>query len=281
MEVTTRFAPSPTGHLHLGHAFSALMGWRRARNAGGIFRLRLEDIDTGRCKPEFASGIIEDLKWLGLDWDGEIRIQSAHLPEYRTALEALDARGLLYPCFCTRSEIARALSAPHGGEHIYPGTCRNLTAAERTNQIAAGKNYAWRLHTARALEVAGDGGFYEEGTGWINARPEPLGDVVLARRDSPTSYHLCVVHDDAMQKITHVTRGQDLQQATHTHVLLQRLLNLPTPIYAHHPLLTDAAGKRLAKRDDAATLRGMREAGISSAAVLERLRSISSKTGMQ
>ena len=279
MEVITRFAPSPTGHLHLGHAYSAWLGWQRARHDGGCFRLRLEDIDTGRCKLQFALDIIEDLHWLGLDWDGDIRVQSAHLPEYRAGLDTLEAQGLLYPCFCSRSEIARALTAPHGSEQNYPGTCRNLTAAERCDRIATGKNYALRLHSARALQAAGDSRFYDEDIGWVTVQPERLDDAILGRRDNPTSYHLCVVHDDAMQKITHITRADDLREATHIHVLLQRLLKLPTPVYAHHRLLTDDSGKRLAKRDNAATLRGMRAAGISSAAVLERLRMIDTQFG--
>jgi glutamyl-Q tRNA(Asp) synthetase len=274
MEVITRFAPSSTGHLHLGHAYSAWMGWQRARISGGSFLVRLEDIDSTRCKPEYGESILEDLRWLGLEWDGEIRMQSDYLPDYSNALSKLHARGVLYPCFCSRSEIARALAAPHGGEQKYPGTCRHLSLAERNARLANGDNFAWRLNVELALEAVKDIGFYEEDIGYIDGRPETLGDVVLGRRDHLASYHLCVVHDDAVQKITHVTRGQDLFDATHTHVLLQRLLGLPTPTYAHHPLVTDGAGRRLAKREGAATLRGMREAGVSAATVLSQLRMV-------
>jgi glutamyl-Q tRNA(Asp) synthetase len=272
MEVFTRFAPSSTGHLHLGHAYSAWLGWQRARISGGSFLLRIEDIDSSRCKPEYLNTILEDLRWLGLDWDGDIRVQSDYLPEYRAALQKLEARGVLYPCFCSRSEIARALAAPHGGEQKYPGTCRHLSDSERAARAVTGINYAIRLNVELALEAVKDFGFYEEDIGYIDGRPETLGDVVLGRRDNMASYHLCVVHDDAAQKISHVTRGRDLFDATHTHVLLQRLLGLPTPTYAHHPLITDEAGRRLAKREGAATLRDMRRSGVSAAAVLGQLR---------
>jgi glutamyl-Q tRNA(Asp) synthetase len=274
MEVITRFAPSSTGHLHLGHAYSAWLGWQRARISGGSFLLRVEDIDNTRCKPEYVDSILEDLRWLGLDWDGDVRVQSDYLPDYRDALCKLDSRGVLYPCFCSRSEIARALAAPHGGEQKYPGTCRHLSDAERNARLANGNNYALRLNVELALEAVKDFGFYEEDVGWIDGRPGTLGDVVLGRRDHLVSYHLCVVHDDAAQKVSHVTRGQDLFDATHTHVLLQRLLGLTTPTYVHHPLVTDAAGRRLAKRDGAATLRGMRESGVSPATVLGQLRMV-------
>ena len=281
MEVITRFAPSSTGHLHLGHAYSAWLGWQRARISGGDFLLRLEDIDSSRCRPEFTHSILEDLRWLGLDWDGDIRVQSDYLPEYRAALQKLEARGVVYPCFCSRSEIARALTAPHGGEQKYPGTCRHLTAAQQAARADEGGNYALRLNVELALDAVKDFGFYEEDIGYIDGRPETLGDVVLGRRDHMVSYHLCVVHDDAAQKISHVTRGRDLFDATHTHVLLQRLLGLTTPTYAHHPLITDDAGRRLAKRDGAATLRGMRESGVSAAAVLGQLRMADRQNAMQ
>ena len=274
MEVITRFAPSSTGHLHLGHAYSAWLGWQRARISGGSFLVRLEDIDTPRCKPEYVDSILEDLRWLGLEWDGDVRLQSDFLPDYSNAISKLHARGVLYPCFCSRSEIARALAAPHGGERKYPGTCRHMSLAERNARLANGDNYALRLNVELALEAVWDFGFYEEDIGYIDGRPETLGDVVLGRRDHLVSYHLCVVCDDAAQRISHVTRGQDLFDATHTHVLLQRLLGLPTPTYAHHPLVLDAAGRRLAKRDGAATLRGMREAGVSPATVLSQLRMV-------
>jgi glutamyl-Q tRNA(Asp) synthetase len=233
--------------------------------------LRLEDIDGGRCRPEFAAAIPEDLAWLGLDWDGQVRVQSAHLPEYQAALNRLAARGLLYPCFCSRAEIAAAQSAPHGTEPKYPGTCRGLSEAERRDRMAE-KPYALRLDIAQAARQAGPLTYFEEGQGWVGANISHLGDGVLARKDMPTSYHLCVVHDDALQGVTHVTRGEDLSGMTPVHVLLQSLLGLPTPVYAHHKLLRDGDGKRLAKRDKAATLRAMREAGENPAAILARLR---------
>jgi len=267
---TTRFAPSPTGYLHLGHAFSAWCAWRRARAEGGRFLLRLEDIDFTRCRPEFAAAALEDLAWLGLDWDGEVRVQSAHLAEYAAALESLRARNLLYPCFCSRAEILRAQGAPHPGEDmVYPGFCRALGTAEREARMADQK-YAWRLDTAASLREAGKLRFFEETSGWVEAEPARLGDAVLARKDVATSYHLCVVHDDAVQNVTHVIRGEDIFPSTHLHVLLQHLLGLPTPVYRHHRLMTDENGKRLAKRDFAATLRSMRAAGETPASLLER-----------
>jgi glutamyl-Q tRNA(Asp) synthetase len=267
MSVVTRFAPSPTGYLHLGSAFSALTAWRRAREAGGMFLLRLEDIDTARCRPEFAAAILEDLAWLGIEWDGEVRVQSQHLTEYRAALDALAARGLLYPCFCTRSDILQSASAPHtpDGTPLYPGNCRSLSRDEREARIAAGQSYALRLDVERA--VGGALAFEEEGEGTIACRPELFGDVVLARKDAPGSYHLCVTHDDALQGVTLVTRGEDLKSATDMHRLLQALMGWPVPTYAHHELLVSASGRRLAKRDRAETLRELRARGHSAADV--------------
>ena len=275
MEITTRFAPSPTGLLHLGHAYSAWTAWRYARINGGSFRLRLEDIDTTRCRQEYMIGIIDDLRWLGLEWDGDIRVQTAHLADYRLALETLKAKGMLYPCFCSRAEIVEMLSAPHNAEKRYPGSCRTLTRQALAARMAEGRNYALRLDAQKALHEVRDFGFYENDVGFIDGDPQALSDVVLARRDQPASYHLCVVHDDALQKISHVIRGEDLFRITHTHVLLQRLLGLHTPTYAHHPLVHDSDGQRLSKRDQAASLRGMRESGVSAEAVLERLERIS------
>lgn len=270
MEIVTRFAPSPTGPLHLGHAFAALRAWRRARQEGGRFLLRLEDIDPARCRAEFSAAILDDLAWLGLDWDGAVRVQSQHLVEYRAVLDGLAARGLVYPCFCTRAEIAREVAgsaaAPHGPDGVarYPGTCRCLPAAERAARLAAGAAHALRLDMARALAaVAGPLTYEEEGEGPVPCDPARFGDVVLARKDAPASYHLCVTHDDALQGVTLVTRGEDLKPATDLHRLLQALLGWPTPRYAHHALLTDAAGRRLAKRDRAKTLRQMRTAGVT------------------
>jgi glutamyl-Q tRNA(Asp) synthetase len=274
MSIVTRFAPSPTGSLHLGHAFSALVAWRRARAGRGRFMLRLEDIDPGRCRPEFAAAILEDLAWLGLDWDGEVRVQSQHLAEYRTTLDELAARHLLYPCFCTRADIRREVSqsaaAPHApdGAPLYPGTCRGMSRDARAARMAAGEPYALRLDMRRALAGVDRAlCFKEEGEGVVACRPEQFGDVVLARKDAPASYHLCVTHDDALQGVTLVTRGVDLKPATHLHRLLQALMGWPEPAYAHHKLLTDAEGRRLAKRDRAASLRELRAGGMSPAEV--------------
>jgi glutamyl-Q tRNA(Asp) synthetase len=271
--LVTRFAPSPTGYLHLGHVRSALEGWRAARAAAGRFLLRLEDIDDTRCRAEYADAILEDLAWLGLDWDGPVRRQSEHLADYRAAIARLEAQGLLYPCFCTRrdiqAEIARAGGAPQGQMGApYPGTCRRLDPAERAAKRADATDYAWRLDVGAALARTVPLFWYEDGRR-IPAEPLALGDVVLARKEMPTSYHLAVTVDDALQGVTLVTRGVDLFAATHIHRVLQALLDLPTPQYRHHPLLTDAQGRRLAKRDKALTIRAMREAGMTAAQTLE------------
>src|SRR5690348_15357622 len=263
--IVTRFAPSPTGLLHLGHAYSALVAWKTAREAGGRFLLRIEDIDVRGCRPDFTVAILEDLAWLGLDWDGEVRKQSEHFAGYAAAHDKLDAAGLIYPCFCTRAaivaEIARAGGAPQGeAGPLYPGACRSLAVEERLRRIAAGESFALRLDVARAMARTGPLEWDEEGHGVIAAQPELLGDVVLARKDVPASYHLAVTVDDALQGVTLVTRGADLFPATHLHRLLQALLDLPVPRYRHHALLTDASGKRFAKRDKALTLRALREA---------------------
>ena len=270
--IVTRFAPSPTGYLHLGHAHSALLAWRRAREAGGRFLVRLEDIDATRCRAEFADAALADLAWLGIDWDGAVRRQSAHFADYRRALDRLEGLGLVYPCFCTRAaiqaEIARAGSAPHGPEGpIYPGTCRGRAADERRRRIAAGEAVALRLDVRRALAGIGELDWVDEQAGSIRANPASHGDVVLARKEMPTSYHLAVTVDDALQGVTLVTRGEDLFTATHIHRLLQALLGLPVPHYHHHKLLTDASGRRYAKRDRALTLRALREAGRTPAEV--------------
>ncbi len=268
----TRFAPSPSGHLHLGHAHSALFGHAEARRTDGAFLLRIEDIDAGRCRPEFTAAIIEDLAWLGVVWDGPVRIQSAHTDEHARALRALDAQGLLYPCFCTRrdiaEEVARAGVAPHGPDGaIYPGSCRGLSRAERERRHAAGRPYALRLDISRAIARAGALTWRDRRRGLVTATAEVFGDVVLARKDTPTSYHLAVTVDDHTQGVTLVTRGEDLFEATHIHRLLQALLGFDTPEYHHHPLLTDEHGRRLAKRDRALTLRALRAAGLSAAEV--------------
>lgn len=270
--VVTRFAPSPTGYLHLGHVRSALEGWRAARAASGRFLLRIEDIDHTRCRPEYAAAIVEDLAWLGLDWDGEVRRQSEHFADYRAALARLDAQGLLYPCFCTRrviqAEIVSAGGAPQGELGApYPGACRRLSESERAERLAGAVDYALRLDVGAAAARAGPLAWYEDGHR-VAADPAPSGDVVLARKEIPTSYHLAVTVDDAVQGVTLVTRGADLFASTHVHRLLQALLDLPTPQYRHHALLTDAQGRRLAKRDNALTVRAMRQAGMSPAEVL-------------
>jgi glutamyl-Q tRNA(Asp) synthetase len=269
----TRFAPSPTGLLHLGHAHSALFARDAARRAGGRFLLRIEDIDPTRCRPEYTEAILADLAWLGLQWDGPVRVQSRHLAEYRLALDALAARGLLYPCFCTRGEIAREIAAaghaPHGPDGpLYPGTCRRLSPAARQGRIDRGDAYALRLDMAAALAEAPPGlSFHEAGEGRLRCDPGQFGDAVLARKEVPASYHLCVTHDDAAQGVTLVTRGADLKPAAHLHRLLQALLGWPEPAYAHHPLLTDAAGRRLSKREGAPSLRSLAEAGRTPAEV--------------
>lgn len=263
----TRFAPSPTGYLHLGHVRSALEGWRAVRRGGGRFLLRLEDIDQTRCRDDYATAILEDLVWLGLTWDGPVRKQSEHFDDYRHALDQLEGMGVLYPCFCTRreiqAEIARAGGAPHGeAGPPYPGICRGLSTEEVAAKQRSGLDYALRLDIARALALTGQLDWVEEGRRQ-QADPALLGDVVLGRKEVPASYHLAVTVDDAIQGVTLVTRGEDLAIATHTHRLLQTLLGLPTPRYRHHPLLTDEAGRRLSKRDGALTIKSMRERGMS------------------
>lgn len=274
--IVTRFAPSPTGFLHLGHAHSALVGWHAARSAGGRFLLRIEDIDRGRCRDAFEQAIYRDLAWLGLDWDGPVRRQSEHLDDYRGALARLDRLGLIYPCFCSRKEIAEAGQAPHGplpgsaAGPVYPSTCRSLTEAERCARLAEGRPHALRLDAARAAAMTGPLHWADEGPGLageIAVDPGVNGDVVLARRDTPTSYHLAVTVDDAIQGVTLVSRGRDLFAATHVHRLLQALLGLPAPRYHHHVLLVNAAGERLAKRDGAVSLASLRAAGHSPAEV--------------
>lgn len=273
-KTVTRFAPSPTGLLHLGHAYSALLGWRAARRVGGRFLLRIEDIDEGRRRPDFEAAILDDLAWLGLDWDGPVRRQSEHMDDYRAALDRLDALGLIYPCFCTRkairAEIAAAGHAPHGphGGPLYPGTCRRLDPATRAARLAAGAPHALRLDMAAAVRRAGALVWCDREAGTITARPERHGDVVLARKDTPASYHLAVTVDDHLQGVTVVTRGSDLCAATDVHRLLQALLGLDVPTYHHHRLLAGADGRRLAKRDHAATLRALRESGHDSTVVI-------------
>ncbi|MBN8809734.1 MULTISPECIES: glutamyl-Q tRNA(Asp) synthetase [Sphingomonas] len=307
MVIHTRFAPSPTGRLHLGHAWSAIQAHDHARAHGGRFTLRIEDIDGTRSRPEHVEAILRDLEWLGLGWDGAVTWQSRRLHLYEAALGRLRGQGLLYPCFCTRADIAASLTAPHGPEGaLYPGTCRGREAPDLR------RPHCWRLDMARALKIlpgtgrgtageAGGGGgvpraipdeerplhqpaagpppragedlwWHDAHAGRVRADPAAAGDVVLARKDAPASYHLAVTVDDAAQGITDVVRGVDLFAATHVHRLLQALLGLPTPEYRHHPLLAGPDGTRLAKRHGAPSLEAMRLAGEDGRALAERLR---------
>ncbi|HEU0118167.1 MAG TPA: tRNA glutamyl-Q(34) synthetase GluQRS [Alphaproteobacteria bacterium] len=261
----TRFAPSPTGFLHLGHAHSALFAEQAAD--GGTFLLRIEDIDPTRCKPEFTKAIFEDLKWLGLTWPEPARIQSQHMHQYAAALFKLRDHGVLYPCFCTRSEVLAEASAaghaPHTGPDgvIYPGTCRHLSDKEAADKLAEYKVANWRLNVEKALALTGPLTWHDRAKGTIPANPQDFGDVVIARKDVPTSYHLSVTVDDHIQGVTLVTRGEDLFRSTDIHRLLQALLEYETPDYHHHALLVDGEGKRFAKRDQSVTLRALRESG--------------------
>ena len=269
----TRFAPSPTGRLHRGHAFSALTAFAAARAAGGRFILRIEDIDATRCRPEFEAGVYEDLAWLGLTWETPVRRQSEHLDDYQAALARLAAEGLLYRCFRTRREVAEAMaSAPHGAMEVFRG--QPLPPAEEARRLADGEPFAWRLSldaAAHRLDGFAALSFVEEGEGVIPVRPELGGDVVLARKDVGVAYHLAVVVDDALQGISHVIRGRDLFEATHVQRLLQALLRLPAPVYHHHALLLGADGKRFAKRDRSETLRSLRDRGVSAATLRREL----------
>ncbi len=277
-----RFAPSPNGYLHLGHALSALMNFELARTAGGRFLLRIEDIDRTRCRSELETAIYEDLAWLGITWDGAVRRQSEHLEDYRAALAHLEAAGLVYPSFESRAEIAALVSAtpgswPHDpdGAPLYPGTARELSRAERARRIAAGEPHALRLDMAGACARAGAAAltWSETGsgpageTGTVAAAPARWGDVVVGRKEVPTSYHLAVVIDDARQGVTHVVRGRDLFWSTSVHRLLQALLGLPAPIYHHHRLMLDADGRKLSKSTQATALWSLRQDGVTPAEI--------------
>jgi glutamyl-Q tRNA(Asp) synthetase len=273
-----RFAPSPNGFLHLGHARSALLNSDLAQRSGGRLLLRIEDIDTTRCRPEYEQAIYDDLAWLGMAWEQPVRRQSEHLPLYRDAIERLMRDGLIYPAFETRADIARVVAEKEksgswprdpDGAPLYPGTGRHLLAEERERKIAAGEPYALRLDMAEAIARTGPLCWMEEGqgpdgeTGDVPARPEQWGDVILARKDTPTSYHLSVVVDDALQGVTHVVRGQDLFRATGVHRLLQKLLGLPQPVYRHHALVLDEAGRKLSKSTRSTALRELRAGGMT------------------
>ena len=275
-----RFAPSPNGYLHLGHALSALLNAERARAAGGRLLLRIEDIDAARCRPEFEAAIYEDLAWLGMAWEQPVRRQSEHYDDYRAALARLDAMGLVYPSFESRAEIARMVKMRGGtwprdpdGTPLYPGDARHLSEAERTRRIASGEPYALRLDMAAAIARAGSLTWDETGagpagkTGTIAADPSAWGDVILARKETPTSYHLAVVVDDAAQGVTDVVRGCDLFHATSVHRLLQALLGLPQPRYHHHRLILGAEGRKLSKSTSATGLRDLRAGGVPAAGI--------------
>jgi glutamyl-Q tRNA(Asp) synthetase len=306
--MVTRFAPSPTGRLHLGHGWSALLALDMARAAGGAFRLRIEDIDGTRSRPEHVAGILEDLRWLGVEWDGEIVFQSQRIDLYEAALDRLRAMNLLYPCFCTRADIQGSLTAPHGPEGaLYPGTCRGLSETERARRIAAGEAHAWRIDMGKAVAKAGPLTWRALSLPSFPRKPEPVaqlsamgmgremdprlrgddevredgpqfahpiahGDVVLARKDAPASYHLSCTLDDAAMGVTHVLRGDDLRSATDIHRLLQALLDLPSPAYLHHSLLVGPDGRRLAKRDGSIALADLRAQGVDPHALAADLR---------
>jgi glutamyl-Q tRNA(Asp) synthetase len=256
---TSRFAPSPSGRLHLGHAYSAALGHQAARRSGGRFRLRIEDLDPGRCRAEFVDGIFEDLRWLGVKWDGEPLVQSQRVEHYAQALDRLRAQGLVYACFCTRADIAQSLTAPHGDAGAaYPGTCRGLPD---NPDRRASTPHSWRLDSAKALAAAGLPRWSELDGQAFEASERDIGDAILARKDAPSSYHLACVVDDAASGVDLVVRGADLRPSTPVQRLLQLLLGLPEPRYLHHPLVLHADGRRLAKRDLAPTLAAMREAG--------------------
>lgn len=267
--ITTRFAPSPTGRMHLGHAFSAVLGRERARRSGGRFLLRMEDLDQTRSRPEFVDGILEDLRWLELDWDPNVVVQSQRTGTYNAALASLQERGLVYPCFCTRADISQSLAAPHGDPaSSYPGTCRALPDDPVRR---ASRPHCWRLDSAKALALAGLPNWTEADGTRFTAMPDEIGDAILARKDAPAAYHLACVVDDAASGVTMVTRGADLRPSTPIQRLLQILLQLPEPTYLHHPLITHANGSRLAKRDKAPTLAAMRDEGVDGGGLARQL----------
>lgn len=275
--IATRFAPSPTGPLHLGHLYSALMAHDCARQQGGAFRVRLDDLDTGRVRPAFADAIVADLEWAGLMPDGVVRIQSQHVADYAAALDRLRDMGVIYPCFCTRAdiaaEIAGAASAPHGFDGpIYPGTCRGRDRAQVAEWMAEGRAHALRLDMVAAVDRAGQLRWFDDAGAAHDAQPGQHGDIVMLRRDGAFAYHLASTIDDAAMDIGHVVRGRDLTAATDVHRLLQALLDLPTPVYVHHRLIGDACGRRLAKRDDSASIASLRDAGADPARLLADLR---------
>jgi glutamyl-Q tRNA(Asp) synthetase len=266
--IVTRFAPSPTGRLHLGHAYSAVIGHGEARAKGGKFLLRIEDLDQTRSRPEFVDGIDEDLHWLGLEWDEPVLVQSQRGDLYAQALERLRAQDLVYACFCTRADIAAALEAPHGTTAHYPGTCRALPD---DRERRANTPHCWRLDSGRALELAGFPSWTEQDGRRFTTGPEDFDDVILARKDAPAAYHLACVVDDAASEVTLVVRAADLRSSTPVQRLLQTVLGLPEPAYLHHSLVAHEDGRRLAKRDRAPTLAAMREEGVDGRALARDL----------
>ena len=267
--IVTRFAPSPTGRLHLGHAFSAVLGHSRARESGGRFLLRIEDLDQGRTRPDFVEGIFEDLRWLGLSWDEPVLVQSQRTKAYGDKLEQLREAGLVYTCFCTRADIAQSLTAPHGDAATsYPGTCRALPDDPERRAMTP---HCWRLDSARALKLTGIPSWTEADGTLFHAQPSQIGDAILARKDAPAAYHLACVVDDAQSAVSVVVRGSDLRPSTPIQRLLQQLLGQPEPAYLHHPLVTHEDGRRLAKRDLAPTLAAMRKDGVDGRALATKL----------
>lgn len=266
----TRFAPSPTGRLHLGHAYSVVLGHTRARESGGQFRLRIEDLDQTRCRPAFVDGIYGDLEWLGIDWDGSVLVQSQRSAVYADALAQLHGLGLVYSCFCTRADIAAALEAPHGPAGArYPGTCRGLPDDPERRAV---QPHSWRLDSVNAIGLVGLPSWIEDDGTKLTSVANDFDDVILARKDAPAAYHLACVVDDAASDVTLVVRGADLRSSTPIQRLLQMLLKLPEPHYLHHPLVTHADGRRLAKRDLAPTIAAMREQGVDGRALAASLR---------
>jgi glutamyl-Q tRNA(Asp) synthetase len=265
--LVTRFAPSPTGRLHLGHAWSAVQAYDLARGANGRFLLRIEDIDQTRCRPEFVTGIYDDLRWLGLDWDGDVWVQSQRTTHYDAALASLITRGLAYRCWCTRAEIAASAGAPQGDEGpVYPGTCKGRADPDDD------RPHCWRLDMTKAMTLTGPLHWHDAMAGTVEARPDKQGDVVIARKDAATSYHLAVTVDDAAQGVTDVVRGRDLFAATHIHRLLQALLGLSMPRYHHHALIIGQDGERLAKRRQSPTLQSLRDAGVDPVTLVRDMR---------
>lgn len=265
----SRFAPSTSGRLHLGHAYSAAIGHAGARESGGRFRLRIEDLDQTRCKPEFVDGIYEDLNWLGIEWNEPVLVQSQRTVAYQAALDDLKVRGLAYACFCTRADIALSLTAPHGDAATsYPGTCRVLPDDPERRATTP---HCWRLNSAKALELTPLPAWTEADRHRFEAKASDIGDAILARKDAPASYHLSCVIDDAESGVTMVVRGADLRPSTPIQRMLQQLLRLPEPTYLHHPLITHEDGRRLAKRDLAPTLTAMRQSGVDGPTLAAQL----------